>query len=131
MIRLLGEAEKETVYPELFREIFGFGNFREIPRIVIVQDDDGVLKGFCSGYLIDKDTFYMAWGGVTGNFTGSRKVYASIYQFIKQKLGASWLQTNVENTNTVWQRVLMGIGHIPHGVKATNGKIYIEYYKEL
>jgi len=130
MLRLLSEKEKTEEYPKLFEDCFGYWDEQQIPRDVIVQEEDGEFKGFVSGYMINTDTFYYAWGGVIGNFTGSRRHFNEIYSFLYDN-GVRWCQTNVENTNSAWQRMLLGMGWIPHGMKATQGALFIEYYKEL
>jgi hypothetical protein len=129
-MRSLKGEELKTIYPEIFEKVFGYRPVGHIPRTVIVQEKEGEIKGFVSGYLIDTETFYMAWGGSVDKFVLSRKFWAETEAEIKE-LGVKWGQTNVENINTTWQRMIMGLGWIPHGVKVTQGKILIEYYKEF
>ena len=123
---LTGE-ELRTIYPELFKKVFGFDSAGQIPRTVIVTDD---LEGFVSGYLVNTETFYLAWGGHTKGFTAARRCFQDGEKELKEA-GVKWFQTAVENKNTIWQRVLMKMGWFPYGMKVTGGKIYIEYYKEL
>jgi hypothetical protein len=126
-MRLLKPEEIIILYPEIFERCFGYPPDYQIPRTVIVTDD---LMGFVSGYMLDKENFYMAWGGHTKGFKAARRLWADGEAKFKE-LGIKWFQTNVENTNTSWQRMLMGIGWVPFGMKVTQGKIFIEYYKEL
>jgi hypothetical protein len=77
-----------------------------------------------------KDTFYMQYGGVVGNFTGHKKFWSEGEDWLINQ-GAKHLTTTVENVNTAWQRVLMKIGFIPHGLKVNRGKIYLDYWKPL
>jgi hypothetical protein len=126
-MRILKGEELTTLYPEIFERCFGFPPESQIPRTVIVTDD---LMGFVSGYLIDRETFYLAWGGHINGFKAVRKLWRDGESELKE-VGIKWFQTNVENTITSWQRMLMGMGWIPFGMKTTQGKIFIEYYKEL
>jgi len=132
-MRSLSGEELKTVYPTLFKEVFGFENTNEIPRIVLVhEDENGDIRGFVSGYMITKNTFYLAWGGIKGglSFKGTRNYWKDSEGWFKEN-GVRFFETKVENTNTQWQRMLMGMGWIPHGVHAADSKLYIEYYKEL
>jgi hypothetical protein len=126
-MRILKGEEITKIYPQLFKDIFGYWDEKQIPRTVILSDDN---RGFVSGYLIDKENFYMAWGGHMDGFKAARKCWLDGEANMKE-VGVKYFQTVVENTNTTWQRMLMGMGWIPYGIKATQGKLYIEYYKEL
>jgi len=130
MLRTLTPEEINTVYPVIFEKIFKAPPINQIPRTVIVQEKDDEIIGFVSGFLINTETFYMAWGGTVSKFVQAKKFWVEGEAFFKEH-GVKWFQTNVENINTQWQRVLMGMGWIPFGVKATGGKLYIEYFKEL
>jgi len=130
MLRILTPKEINDTYPTIYKSIFGISPTNQIPRTVIVQEKDDKIVGFISGYLIDKETFYMAWGGSVSKFVNSKKSWNEMEGFFKEH-GVKWFQTNVQNTNTQCQRILMGIGWIPFGIKATGGKLYIEYFKEL
>ena len=129
-MRSLKGDELTTVYPDIFEKVFGYRPEGHIPRTVIVYEKDGEVRGFLSGYLVDTETFYMSWGGSVDKFALSKKFWYEGESEMKE-LGVRWGQTNVENTNTVWQRMLMGMGWIPHGMRVTQGKLLIEYYKEL
>lgn len=132
-MRLLTYIEKEKVYPELFKRVFGFENLNEVVGSVFVHEDqDGNLRGFVSGYMIAKNTFYMAWGGLAPGLTfkGTRKYWQSVEKELFDR-GLRFIETKVENTNTHWQRTLMGMGYIPHGVHYADRKVYIEYCKAL
>jgi len=126
-MRILEGDELTTVYPELFKKVFGFESAGQIPRTVIVTDD---LEGFVSGYLQDFENFYLSWGGHTKGFTSARRCFLEGEKALKD-LGVKWFLTRVENTNTVWQRVLMKMDWVPYGMRVAGGKIYIEYCKEL
>ena len=126
-MKILEGNELMTLYPEIFERCFGFKPDKQIPRMVIVPED---LMGFVSGYMIDTETFYLAWGGHTKGFKAIRRLWADSESTFREH-GVKWFQTNVENINTSWQRMLMGMGWIPYGMKATQNKIFIEYYKEL
>ena len=130
MLRILTPEEINDQYPIIFKKIFKDYPVNQIPRTVIVQEKDNEIIGFVSGYLIDKETFYLAWGGTVSKFVQAKKFWMEGETLFKEH-GVKWFQTNVENTNTQWQRVLMGMGWIPFGIKATGGKLYIEYFKEL
>jgi len=130
-MRQLTPEEISILYSNLFERVFGFAPVDQIPRTVFVHENEyGEIKGFVSGYRIDKITFYMAWGGTIGPFAASRKFWNAGMQALKDS-GIKWVYTNVENTNTNWQRMLMGLGWVPHGMKVTQGKLFIEYFKEL
>ena len=129
-MRTLTPEEIRTIYPEIFKKVFGFEMGQQIPRTVIVHEQDDEIIGFVSGYLIDRENFYMSWGGTVSTFTGNRKLWTDSEMEFK-KLGIKYFQTVVENTNTACQRLLMGIGWLPFGMKTTKGKLFIEYYKEL
>jgi len=129
-MRVLTPEETNEIYPIIFEKIFKVHPTNHIPRTVVVQEKDDEIIGFVSGYLIDTETFYMAWGGTVSKFVQARKFWEEGEALFKEH-GVKWFQTNVENINTQWQRVLMGMGWIPFGVKATGGKLYIEYFKEL
>ena len=129
-MRILTPKEITEQYPIIFEKVFKVPPTNQIPRTVIVQEKDDEIIGFVSGYLIDTETFYLAWGGTVSTFTQARKFWVESEAIFKEN-GVKWFQTNVENTNTSWQRVLMGMGWIPFGIKATGGKLYIEYFKEL
>jgi hypothetical protein len=129
-MRVLTPEEIVQIYPALFQKIFGKSIGNQIPRTVIVQETEGEITGFVSGYLIDTETFYMAWGGTTGKFVKAKKFWEKGENKFKE-LGVKWFQTAVENVNTPWQRVLMGMGWIPFGIKALNNKLFIQYFKEL
>jgi hypothetical protein len=126
-MRLLKGDELTTLYPEIFERCFGFQPDKQIPRIVTVTDD---LMGFISGYMLDKENFYLAWGGHVNGFKAIRKQWVD-WEAQFKGAGVKWFQTNVENTNSSWQRILLGMGWLPYGMKTTQGKIFIEYYKEL
>jgi len=130
MIRILTPEEINTIYPIIFEKIFKVSPTNQIPRTVLVQEKDNEIIGFVSGYLIDRETFHLAWGGTVSKFVQSRNLWKESEVIFKEH-GVKWFQTFVENINTQWQRVLMGMGWIPFGVKATGGKLYIEYFKEL
>jgi len=129
-MRVLTPEEIDDIYPIIFTKIFKVPPTNQIPRTVVVQEKEGEITGFVSGYLIDAETFYLAWGGTVTSFIQARKFWAEGEALFKEK-GIKWFQTNVENINTKWQRVLMGMGWIPFGIKVTGGKIHIEYFKEL
>jgi hypothetical protein len=129
-MKMLSPEEIKTVYPKIFKEIFGFEPDLQLPRTVLVQERDNKIIGFVSGYLIDRENFYMAWGGTTKTFAGNRQLWRDAEAEFKS-FGISYLQSRVENTDTNCQRMLMGIGWIPFGMKATQGKLFIDYYKEL
>jgi len=129
-MRVLTADERETVYPDIYERVFGTKPEGHLPRTVIVQESEDEITGFISGYRIDNKTFYIAWGGSVNKFVGSRHLWKEGEAILKESR-IEWVVTNVENTNTVWQRMLMGVGWIPHGMKVTQGKIFIEYYKEL
>jgi hypothetical protein len=126
-MRILTGEELKTVYPELFKKVFGYEAEGQIPRIVIVTED---LEGFVSGYFADRENFYMSWGGHTKGSKAARRLWIDGEATLKE-YGVKYFSTVVENVNTSWQRMLMGMGWIPYGMKATQGKIFIEYYKEL
>jgi len=130
MLRILTPEEINDTYSTIYKSIFGISPTNQIPRTVIVQEKDDKVIGFVSGYLIDTETFYLAWGGTVSKFVQARKFWKESEATFKEH-GVKWFQTTVENINTQWQRVLMGMGWIPFGVKATGGKLYIEYFKEL
>lgn len=130
MIRLLSEQEIIDLYPSIFESVFGYYDDKQLPGMVAVQEVDGEVRGFVSGYMINKDSFYYAWGGAINGFPGSRRVFLRFYTFLYE-IGVRWCSTHIENVNTVWQRLLMGMGWVPYGLKVTQGKIFIEYYKEL
>ena len=129
-MRVLTPEEINENYNAIYTKIFKAHPTNQIPRTVVVQEKDNEVIGFVSGYLIDRETFYLAWGGTVSTFTQARKFWTEGEAVFKEQ-GVKWFQTNVENTNTSWQRVLMGMGWIPFGIKATGGKLYIEYFKEL
>lgn len=129
-IRILTPRELKKDYPNYFKSIFGTEPSKQIPKTVIVHEVDNKIKGFISGYRIDKETFYISWGGTTGNFVGSKKFWFEGEKIIKEH-GIKWLHTNVHNIDTVCQRMLMGIGWVPFGLKIAKGKIFVEYFKEL
>ena len=130
MFRILTPKEINDKYPIIFEKIFKVPPTNQIPRTVLVQEKDNEITGFAAGYLIDTETFRFTWGGTVSKFIQARKFWADGEAFFKEH-GVKWFQTTVENTNTQWQRVLMGMGWIPFGIKATGGKLYIEYFKEL
>jgi len=130
MLRILTPEEINDTYSTIYKSIFGISPVNQIPRTVIVQEKDDKVIGFVSGYLIDRETFYMAWGGTVSKFVQAKKFWVEGEALFKEH-GVKWFQTNIENTNTQAQRLLMGMGWIPFGVKATGGKLYIEYFKEL
>ena len=130
-MRILTGEEVHELYPELFEKVFGFPPDGQVPRTVVVQEqEDGTLTGFVSGYLRDRKTFYISWAGSMKKFTGSRELFAEFEMFLKNK-GVQWFTTCVENTNTATQRLLMKMYWYPYGMKMSQGKIYVEYYKEL
>jgi len=130
-MRIIKGEELYELYPKIFEKVFGYKPEGHIPRILLLQEnDEGEAIGFVSGYLINQDTFYMAWGGSTAGFAGSRNLWIEGEMYLTNN-GVKWMTTIVENTNTAWQRMLMKLGYIPHGMKMTQGKIYVEYYKEL
>jgi len=129
-MRLLQVNEIESVYKPLFKEIFGYYDENHIPRTVILHEVDGLPVGFVAGYMFLKDTFYMQYGGVTGAFTGHKKFWADGESWLIDQ-GVKHLITVVENTNTTWQRVLLKMGFIAHGMKVNQGKIYLDYWKPL
>jgi hypothetical protein len=125
MRHLTGE-EVTDLYPEIFEKVFGFKPDKQVPRTVFATDD---LEGFVSGYLIDRETFYLAWGGHTKGMKAAIKCFQEGEKALKEA-GVKYFQTAVENTNTAWQRMLMGMGWIPYGLKVLD-KIYLEYSKVL
>ena len=129
-MKVLTPEEIKTEYPKIFKSVFGFEPEMQLPRTVLVHERDGEIIGFVSGYLIDRENFYMSWGGTIKTFTSSRRLWADTEAEFKT-IGIRYFQTVVENTDTNCQRTLMGMGWIPFGVKATKGKLFIDYYKEL
>ena len=132
-MRQLTQEELKTIYPALFKEIFGFWNENELPRIVIVQEDeDKTFRGFMSGYMLTKNAFYMAWGGLKPGLTfkGTKQYWEDGEDWFRKK-GVKLFETKVDCNNTQWQRVILGMGWVPHGVHFANGRLYIEYHKEL
>lgn len=129
-MRLLSHNEIEAVYKPLFKEIFGYYDENHIPRTVILHEMGGRPVGFVAGYMFLKDTFYMQYGGVIGGFKGHVKFWQDGEAWLKNQ-DVKHVITVVENTNTAWQRVLMKLGFIPHGLKVNQGKIYLDYWKPL
>lgn len=129
-MRILEGKEKETIYPALFKKCFGYYNDNQIPRFVAIHEREGEPIGFVSGYFVDKETFYFAWGGSVDKFVHSRRQWND-YEKLLNRLGAKWLRTQVHNVDTNWQRVLMKMGWIPHGMTVTNGKLHVQYYKGI
>lgn len=129
-MRILSKEEISEIYPVVYRMVFGTEPDNQIPRTVIVHESNEKIDGFISGYLIDNETFYMAWGGTISTFSGIRNFWKEGEKTFKDN-GINWFRTVMENTNTVGQRMLMGMGWIPHGMRMVNGKIFVEYYKEL
>jgi hypothetical protein len=125
-MKILTGEEKKTVYPVLFEKIFGYKPDKQIPRFVFVDDK---VEGFVSGYLLDKETFYMSWAGHVKGMLGVRRAFNDLETQLTET-GVKYFVARIENTNTVTQRLLMGMRWIPRGCIVTD-RIYIEYYKEL
>lgn len=126
MKRLTGD-ELTTVYPDLFEKIFGYRPDKQIPKFVIVDDK---VEGFVSGYLIDKETFYWSWVGHLKGMLGVRRTFNEIERLL-QESGVKWIVGRVHNTNTVTQRLMLGLGWYPRGMSQTITGLHIEYIKEL
>jgi hypothetical protein len=129
-MRFLTKGEIDVLYPEIFHKVFGSYPDKQVPRSVIVQVRNEEIIGFISGYLINRDTFYVSWGGSTGGFKSVRNLWKD-GELELNAAGVQWLLTTVHNEDTQVQRMLMGIGFIPRGMKMSEGKIYIEYYKDI
>jgi hypothetical protein len=125
-MKILTGEEKKTIYPELFKKIFGFEPNHQIPRVVITDDK---MRGFISGYLLDKITFYTSWVGHLDGFKSVRKAWVGVEEELRQS-GVQYLVGRIVNKNTTMQRLIMGLGWIPRGMIVADA-IYIEYYKEL
>lgn len=129
-MRLLQPTEIETVYKPLFKSLFGYYDENHIPRTVLLHENNlGEITGFMSGFKFNRDTFYMQYGGAT-KFAGHRKFWEKGEAWMINN-GVKYLITTVENTNTQWQRVLLKLSFVPYGMKTTQGKIYVDYWKSL
>lgn len=128
--RLLSPEEILSIYPIVFEKIFKIKPEQQIPRTVLVDERDGEIIGFISGYLLDKENFYMSWAGHTSGYKNSRRCFEEM-EGLMRIAGIKYFQSCIENTNVITQRLLLGTGWIPYGVKATQGKLFVDYYKEL
>ena len=132
MNRPMTDQEKIDKYPGLYSDCFGYPPDESTPEIVIVHEEDGVMKGFMSGFLKTEDTFFYSFGGtVEGHsFVGSRKHFGQVYELL-YRAGVRHVECAVENTNATWQRLLLSMGWFPYGLRVVKNKILIDYYKEL
>ena len=71
-MRVLTPEEINENYNAIYTKIFKAHPTNQIPRTVVVQEKDNEVIGFVSGYLIDRETFYLAWGGTVSTFTQAR-----------------------------------------------------------
>lgn len=125
--RQLTQRERATFFPDLCTSIFGEWNRSMRSRNVFVND---AFTGFVSGYLIDRETFYISWAGSNKGFAAGRRAYLDWESNLKNS-GVKWITGKIENTNTKTQRLIMGMGWIPRGIITSGNRIYIDYYKEL
>ena len=133
MVRVWTPIEIHNLYADLYESCFGKPQDESAPPLVLVhEDDDGVVKGFVAGRKINSNTFYYSFAGtVEGHsMASSRRHWNSVYDFLR-KSGIEWCETCVENTNTVAQRVILGQGWVPFGIRVMKDKILVQYYKEL
>lgn len=115
------------MYPKLFKDIFGYEDTTSLPNIVMVRDD---LRGFVSAVQIDKTTLYLLWGGSLDGFKAARKCWSDGEQFLKEQ-GIEYVTTKTPQDNTVWQRMLLGLGWMVSGVHWSGGRFQIELFKNI
>ena len=126
-MRLLTGEEVTTIYPKVFKDVFGFESDKQTPRNVFLSEDG---KGFVSGYLIDKENFYMSWAGHPGGMLPTRKCFFAMEEYLVDA-GVKYFIGRIGNRNTVVQRLMLGMGWYPRGLTVSDNGIYIEYIKEL
>ena len=125
-MKYLTPEEIITIYPDLFKRIFGYEPDKQIPRTVLVDDK---IRGFISGYLLDTENFYISWGGHLDGFKAVRKLWTEGEATIKEA-GIKYFISRIPQKNATTQRLLLGMGWYPRGMMQADG-LYIEYYKEL
>lgn len=126
-MKILTGEEKDTIYPSLFKRIFGFEPDKQIPRVVMIDDKK---LGFISGYFIDRENFYMSWAGHIDGMKSVRRAFAEMEAEMKE-VGVKYFIARIHNTNTITQRLLLGMHWFPRGIMAGSEGLFVEYYKEL
>jgi hypothetical protein len=95
MRRVLTKGEKTTVYPELFKRVFGYEADPLPPQTVFVyeNDDTGEIESFLSCYKINHNTLYCAHVGTVDQQQGNSWQLDLLYNYVYDK-GIRWLVVN-------------------------------------
>jgi len=68
-IRFLNPGEIDYLYPMLFKEAFGYEDFKQAPTTIIVSESSKhEIMAFLSGFMLDKYTFYIQYCGIIPQF---------------------------------------------------------------
>lgn len=126
-MRLLTGEEVIKIYPKVYKDVFGVEPDKQIPRNVFLSEDG---KGFVSGYLLDKENFYMSWVGHPEGMKSTRTCFHDVEKYLVDA-GVKYFIGRVHNRNIVVQRLMLSMGWYPRGAMVADNGIHIEYIKEL
>jgi ribosomal protein S18 acetylase RimI-like enzyme len=128
-MRRLSPEEMKTVYPKVFTQCYGYWDANQLPEIVLVDEHNGEVVCFFSGYLRDGKEIYIQYQGVPphlrGQGIGTRGVI-NILDYLARKTSIEYLSCLIENTNTQEIVILTKRGFTIYGlVIGKNGKVLL------
>ncbi len=123
-------------YKILFKEVFGYWDANQNPAVVIMVCDPETENpvGFISGFQTHPNTFHLQYGGIIPTERKKLKYKHFLPDTLKglrETYGTNFFTTIVENDNVSWIKMLIFYGFKIMGVRAMNGKTYVEFLKEL
>ena len=120
-MKLLTFEQITTFFPGIFKRLFNKPAPQRFPPIVIIDNDD---IGFCSGFFMNDDCFYIQYIGIYPEFRTKKRMSSqmnSLKDYLRKK-GVRYLIGYIENNNTRAICSALVTGFKITGVRVTNPK---------
>jgi L-amino acid N-acyltransferase YncA len=110
-----------------------FGTIRPAYRdrfdFALLATDQNQLLAYVTCRETDHDTLYWQYGGAFPSAQGSALSFRSYAKLVEHcdKAGYKQITTLIENENTVMLKMAMKVGFRIIGMRARNGKVFLEH----
>ncbi len=119
------------MYPDIYKSVFEESDPFQMPTIVYLGFEDGMYKGFISGYLHNAITLYMQYAGIIKNKRGYKTL--GLFREALKEIDKEFLfiMVVIKNDNITALKIALNEGFIINGVRQDTGKnLYVELVRK-
>lgn len=120
----------ESLYPDLYQQVFDDVDNTQMPSIVYLAFKDGVYNGFMSGYLHNAVTLYIQYAGMLKNMRGFNTV--ELFRLTLREIDKlfKFQLLLIENINIPAIKLVLNEDFIIHGIRQDTAKnLYVEFIR--